>query len=155
MVRSKETFVVAATAAVTMIFTLALLWPAFVGAEGEPAAMRVVQPSITIGSCQFTIETPPRAEPGAGPFVRFKAVNTATRSTEATVWVVVQATSPGSEMSRRSPMATTVWAHGCTVIMAPGAVETYRVPIEADLPAGQSIMISLNDTAPPAPGQGR
>jgi hypothetical protein len=153
MTRRKEVVAVAATAAVTMVCTLALMWPLVVGAAGQPV-MRVAQPSISIGDCKFTVETPLSVE-GSAPFVRFKAVNTAHAPTEATVWLVVSATSPQSEMSRRMPEPTTVWAHGCTVQMAAGATETYRVPIEAALPAGQSIMISLANTAPPVPNQDR
>ncbi len=154
MIRTREAVATLVTAAVTLVAALALLWPMGVGAADEAAAMRILQPSITIGSCQFTIETPLKAEPGARPVIRFKAVNTGSTTTEATVWLVVSATEPSSPMSRRMPEPQTVWAHGCTVRVAAGAIETYKVPIEADLPAGQTIMVSLANTAPPAPGQG-
>ena len=46
------------------------------------------------------------------------------------------------------PVPITVWTHKCTVSLAAGATQTLTVPIEAQLPEGQSITISMTDQEP-------
>jgi len=54
-------------------------------------------------------------------------------------------------MSRRLEMPRTVWTHKCTVSLAPGAAQTLTVPIDAPLPEGESLTISMTDKEPPVP----
>ena len=156
MIKAKEAATVLVTAAVTMAVVVVLLWPMGIGAAEQPAAPRVLRPTMTFGTCQFTMETAlPSTEPGAKPSLTLKVVNTGQTAAEASVWVVVSATGPGSMMSRVPVMPRTVWTHKYTVSLAAGATQTLTVPIEVQLPEGQSIMISMTDQEPaalPSPG---
>jgi hypothetical protein len=146
MIKAKEAATVLVTAAVTMAVVVVLLWPMGMGAAEQLAAPRVLLPTMTFGTCRFTMETAqPSTEPGAKPSVTLKVVNTGQTAAEAAVWVVVSATRPESMMSRVPVMPRTVWTHKCTVSLAAGATQTLTVPIEAQLPEGQSIMISMTD----------
>ena len=152
MIKVREAATVLMTAAVTMAVVAVLLWPMGMGAAEQPAAPRVLQPTITIGTCRFTMETAqPSTEPGAKPSVTLKAVNTGKTAAEATAWVVVSATRPESKMSRVPVMPRTVWTHKCTVSLAAGAAQTLTVPIDAPLPEGESLTISMTDKEPPVP----
>jgi len=152
MIKAKEAATVLVTAAVTMAVVVVLLWPMGIGAAEQPAAPRVLRPTMTFGTCRFTLETAqPSTEPGAKPSLTLKVVNTGQTAAEAAVWVVVSATGPGSMMSRVPVMPRTVWTHKCTVSLAAGAAQTLTVPIEAQLPEGQSITISMTDKEPAAP----
>jgi hypothetical protein len=149
MIKAKEAATVLVTAAVTMAVVVVLLWPMGMGAAEQPAAPRVLQPTMTIGTCRFTMEAAlPSTEPGAKPSLTLKVVNTGQTAAEATVWVVVSATRPASPMSRRMEMPSTVWTHKCTVSLAAGAAQTLTVPIAIPLPEGQSITISMTDQEP-------
>jgi len=149
MIKAKEAATVLVTAAVTMAVVVVLLWPMGMGAAEQPAAPRVLRPTMTFGTCRFTMETAQTStEPGAKPSLTLKVVNTGQTAAEASVWVVVSATGPGSMMSRVPVMPRTVWTHKCTVSLAAGATQTLTVPIEAQLPEGQSIMISMTDQEP-------
>jgi len=149
MIKAKEAATVLVTAAVTMAVVVVLLWPMGMGAAEQPAAPRVLQPTMTFGTCRFTMETAqPSTEPGAKPSVTLKVVNTGQTAAEAAVWVVVSATRPASMESRVMPVPITVWTHKCTVSLAPGAAQTLTVPIAIPLPEGQSITISMTDKEP-------
>ena len=152
MIKVREAATVLMTAAVTMAIVVVLLWPMGMGAAEQPAALRVLQPTMTIGACRFTMEAAQLStEPGATPSVTLKVVNTGQTAAEATVWVVVSATRPASPMSRRLEMPRTVWTHKCTVSLAPGAAQTLTVPIDAQLPEGESLTISMTDKEPVVP----
>jgi hypothetical protein len=152
MIKAREAATVLVTAAVTLAIAVVLLWPMGLGAADQPAALRVLRPTMTIGTCQFTMEAAqPSTEPKAKPSVTLKVVNTGDTAAAAKVWVVVSATRPASEMSRRMEMPRTVWTHECTVSLAPGTAQTLTVPIEAPLPEGQSITIAMTDKVPVVP----
>jgi hypothetical protein len=155
MMKTRDVAATLVTAAVTMIAAVAMFWPVVVGAEGEPASMQIVQPSIAIAGCQFTIEsaqfTPDRADAST---VVLRAANPSRTASQATVYLLVYGTQPESEMSRSGPVATLLWSHECNASLVAGDAQTVRVPIHTALPAGQSLMISMADALPGA-GQRR
>lgn len=152
MTRTQEAASVLVTAAVTMVIVSATLWPTGLDAVDQPAALRVLRPKMTLGTLEFTMEAAQLAtEPGARPSVTLKVVNTGIAAAEAKVWLVVSATKPASPMSRRPEVPRTVWTHTCSVHLAAGATQTLAVPVDAPLPEGQSIMISMIDKEPVAP----
>jgi len=68
MIKVREAATVLMTAAVTMAIVVVLLWPMGMGAAEQPAALRVLQPTMTIGACRFTMEAAQLStEPGATP----------------------------------------------------------------------------------------
>ena len=152
MTRTREAASVLVTAAVTMVIVSVTLWPMGLDAVDQPTALRVLQPKMTIGTLQFTMEAAQLStEPGAKPSVTLKVVNTGGAAAEAKVWLVVSAAKPASPESRRLEVARTVWTHECNVHLATGTAQTLVVPIDAPLPEGQSIMISMTDKEPGVP----
>jgi hypothetical protein len=152
MVRSRTVATVVVTATVTMAGALALLWPMGAGAENQPAALRIVQPKITVGACQFTMEAAQAsAEAGAKPSVTVNVVNTGTTPAEATIWLVVTAASPASRVSRRMEEPETVWSQSLNVTLGGGGQQKLTIPIGADLPQGRSISIYMSTQKPPEP----
>jgi len=152
MTKTREAASVIVTAAVTMVIASATLWPTGLDAVDQPTALRVLRPKMTLGTLQFTMEAAQLStEPGAKPSVTLKVVNTGSAGAEAKVWLVVSATQPASPMSRRLEVPRTVWTHECSVHPAAGAAQTLAVPIDASLPEGQSITISMTDKEPAVP----
>jgi hypothetical protein len=148
MSKAKEVAAVLATAAVTMVVAVALLWPEGLSAADKPV-LQVLQPKIAVGTCQFTMEAAPAAaEPGATPTVTLKVTNGGAEAASPTVWVVVTATSPAAQMSRVMVMPRVFWTHRCDVSVAAGATQTLTIPMDAALPEGESIMVSLTDRDP-------
>jgi hypothetical protein len=137
------------TAAVTMVVATALLWPAGLNAVDQQPPLQVAKPMLNVGNLHFTLEAPAvTAEEGATPSVLVKVANSGASTEEATIWLVVSATSPESDMSRRGSVPRTIWTHPVSVAVASQLDQTLTVVIEEPLPKGESIMVRMVDKQP-------
>jgi hypothetical protein len=149
MMKTREAVATLATAGVTLVAALAFLWPLGVGAADGPTRIEIVQPKMTVGTCQFTLGGPLlRAEEGAKMTLTLRTVNTGSEAAKAKVWLAIYATSPESEVSRRPMIPAFVWAKECSVALDAKGKETIEIPLDVPLPAGQSIHISLVEKDP-------
>ncbi|HUT12804.1 MAG TPA: hypothetical protein VMY42_20070 [Thermoguttaceae bacterium] len=144
----KDVLAVLGVAAATAAFVVVLLGPQRVDAVDEAQGIqpRIAQPKLTIEGCEITLKTDkPVYQPGETVTVQIEATNPTDQPVETSVWVTLSATEPASEFSRKLVMPRPLWSGECKVVLAPGETKTFTRVAEAELPAGQSISISMSD----------
>ena len=144
--RVRDVLGVAAVAAVTMAFVLAMLGPGQVGAEDPPAGIKpmIAQPKLTVDGCEFTLSTDkPAYQEGQSPVLTVEATNPTDKPVETTVWVNMSGFSPASLGSRRMPAPQPLWNRDCRVKLAPGETKTVTMPTEIKLAALQNVSFTL------------
>jgi len=144
--RVRDVLGVAAVAAVTMAFVLAMLGPGQVGAEDPPEGIKpmIAQPKLTVDGCEFTLSTDkPAYKEGETPVLTIEATNPTDKPVETTVWVNVSGFSPASFVSRRMPVPQPLWIRDCRVKLAPGETKTVTMPTEIKLTALQNVSFTL------------
>ena len=137
---------VAAVAAVTMAFVLAMLGPVQVGAEDPPKGIKpmIAQPKLTVDGCEFTLATDkPAYKQGESPVLTVEATNPTDKPVETTVRVNMSGFSPASFASRRMPTAQSLWLHDCRVVLAPGETKTVTLPTKVELSALMNVSLTL------------
>ena len=137
---------VAAVAAVTMAFVLAMLGPVQVGAEDPPEGIKamIAQPKLTVDGCEFTLATDkPAYKQGESPVLTVEATNPTDKPVETTVRVNMSGFSPASFASRRMPAPQSLWNRDCSVKLAPGETKTVTMPTEIKLSALMNVSLTL------------
>ena len=142
----RNVLTVLGTAAVTAALTLMLFAPRGDSAQAGPIVQPVIaQPQLTSQGCTFTLKTDKvNYEAGQSPKIEVKAINPTNHPINATVSVIVTATSPTSRMSRMLPIPTIVWSHEFAFNLAPDETKSLNAGC-APLPAGGSVSITLSD----------
>ena len=137
---------VAAVAAVTMAFVLAMLGPVQVGAEDPPKGIKpmIAQPKLTVDGCEFTLATDkPAYKQGESPVLTVEATNPTDKPVETTVRVNMSGFSPASFASRSLPAPQSLWFHDCQVELAAGETKTVTLPTKVELSALMNLSITL------------
>jgi len=133
-------------AGATMAFTLGLLAPGHVSADGEAKTVKptIAQPKLTVDGCQFTLTTDkPAYGPGEMPVLTVVATNTTDKPVSTSVNLSISATSPASMASRRLILPTNVWTDRCVVNLEPGQMQIFTFETNVKLPAGGLVSITM------------
>lgn len=144
----RDIMVILGIAAATVAFTVTLVRPGHVGADGKTTQITatILQPRLKIAGCTFTLKSDKTLyAAGDTPLLLIEATNPTDDVVETSVWVNVSAASPASRFSRALRLPQYLWSRECPLVLKAGDTKTITLDTRTALPAGKSISITMND----------
>jgi hypothetical protein len=142
-VKTRNIVTVLAVAAATAALTIVVLspWTGSSAQAGPAVKPTIVQPELVSKGCKFVLKTDKESYEGdEHPVVEVTASNPTKETVNASVWVLVTATSPVSARSRMMPMPQTLWTQEYAFSLAPDETKTQRFTCNLTGQSGQSSM---------------
>ena len=106
----------------------------------------IARPELASQGCKFVLKADKATyEAGDSPIFEVTATNTTKQDLKAKVWINVSAVAPTNPMSPCCRTRIRSRQQEVTFSLEPGETRTQKVACAANLPAGQSVSITLGD----------
>ncbi|HHY86448.1 MAG TPA: hypothetical protein GYA07_13085 [Verrucomicrobia bacterium] len=150
--KTKDLATMGSAALVTASLTAAALLIHPLHADNDTAAKEVAQPKLVANGIEFTLVPKDNRVPQAGdePELVLTALNTGSTTAEASIEIIMTASSPASMLSRIPTRPEKLWQHPCSLTLKANETKTILLATGIRLPPDQIIQVTMQPAKPEA-----